>query len=161
MFSPGVSGIFGLGPNSSALSSVHQCAPQLIAHTGDGNFSATVFGGYLSTKPSGENFTYGMALSLNTGSSSSDGGYLHLIQPDDSFFQGDIAWKTMQTFNTTSLNTDFYVELDSWTLTTSNGNISRSGSLVTAIDPIYEVLIFPQQDARSCCPFSSVFLCKT
>ncbi|SJL17364.1 uncharacterized protein ARMOST_20914 [Armillaria ostoyae] len=132
MFSPGVSGIFGLGPNSR-----------------DGNFSATVFGGYLSTQPSGENFTYGMALSPNTGSSSSDGGYLHLVQPDNSFFQGDIAWKTMQTFNTTSLNTDFYIELDSWTLTTSNGNISRTGSLVTAIDPIYEALIFPQQDAGS------------
>ncbi|PBK61085.1 acid protease [Armillaria solidipes] len=132
MFSPGVSGIFGLGPNSR-----------------DGNFSATVFGGYLSTKPSGENFTYGMALSPNTGSSSSDGGYLHFVQPDNSFFQGDIAWKTMQTFNTTSLNTDFYIELDSWTLTTSNGNISRTGSLVTAIDPIYEALIFPQQDAGS------------
>ncbi len=66
----------------------------------------------------------------------------------------------MQTFNTTSLNTDFYIELDSWTLTTSNGNISRTGSLVTAIDPIYGALIFPQQDAGSLCPFSSVFLYK-
>ncbi|KAK0471201.1 aspartic peptidase domain-containing protein [Armillaria novae-zelandiae] len=131
MFSPGVSGIFGLGPNSR-----------------DGNFSATVFGGYLSTKPSGENFTYGMALSPNTGPSS-DGGYLHLIQPDNSFFQGDITWKTMQTYNATNLNTDFYIELDSWTLTTGSGNISRTGSLITAIDPICEALIFPQQDAGS------------
>ncbi|KAK0482989.1 aspartic peptidase domain-containing protein, partial [Armillaria luteobubalina] len=138
MFSPGVSGIFGLGPNSSALSPIFR----------GGNFSATVFGGYLSTKPSGENFTYGMALSPNTGSSS-DGGYLHLIQPDNSFFRGDIAWKTMQTFNDTSLNTDFYIELDSWTLTTSSGNISRTGSLIAAIDPLYEALIFPQQDAGS------------
>ncbi|KAK0468937.1 hypothetical protein IW261DRAFT_1425990 [Armillaria novae-zelandiae] len=125
--------------------------------SGNRNFSTTVFGGYLSTKPSGENFTYGMTLSHNTGSSS-DGGYLHLIQPDNSFFQGDIAWKTMQTFNATSLNTDFYIELDSWTLTTGSGNVSRTGSLITAIDPIYETLIFPQQDAGSLCPFSSVLL---
>ncbi|KAK0189337.1 aspartic peptidase domain-containing protein [Armillaria mellea] len=132
MFSPGVSGIFGLGPSSR-----------------DENFSATVFGGYLSTQHSGENFTYGMALSPNTGFSS-DGGYLHLVQPDNSFFQGEISWKTMQTFNTTSLNTDFYIELDSCTLTTGNGNnISRTGGLVTVIDPIYEALIFPQQDAGS------------
>ncbi|KAK0471213.1 hypothetical protein IW261DRAFT_1671210 [Armillaria novae-zelandiae] len=131
MFSPGVSSIFGLGPNSR-----------------NRNFSTTVFGGYLSTKPSGENFTYGMTLSHNTGSSS-DGGYLHLIQPDNSFFEGDIAWKTMQTFSATSLNADFYIKLDSWTLTTGSGNVSRTGSLITAIDPIHEALIFPQQDAGS------------
>ncbi|KAK0471227.1 hypothetical protein IW261DRAFT_1572278 [Armillaria novae-zelandiae] len=55
----------------------------------------------------------------------------------------------MQTFNATSLNTDIYIELDSWTLTTGSGNVSRTGSLITAIDPIYETLIFPQQDAGS------------
>ncbi|KAK0482976.1 hypothetical protein EDD18DRAFT_1432712 [Armillaria luteobubalina] len=110
MFSLGISGIFGLGPNSSALSSIIS-APRLITRTGDGNFSATVFGGYLAMKPCSENFTHGMALSSNT--ALSDRGYLRLIQPDDSFFQGDIAWNTMQTFNDTSLNTDFYIELDS------------------------------------------------
>ncbi|KAK0207986.1 aspartic peptidase domain-containing protein [Desarmillaria ectypa] len=130
MFSPGISGILGLGPNSR-----------------DGNFNATIFGGYLSGQPAGENFTYGMALSPNTGSSS-NGGYLHLIQPETSYYQGNVAWKEMQTFNTSSLDTDFYINLDSWTLTTSNGNISRSGNLVTAIDPVYNALILPQQDAN-------------
>ncbi|KAK0232884.1 aspartic peptidase domain-containing protein [Armillaria fumosa] len=129
MFSPGISGILGLGPNSR-----------------DGNFNATVFGGYLSGQPAGENFTYGMALSPNTGSSN-DGGYLHLIHPDPSYYQGNVAWKEMQTFNTSSLDTDFYINLDSWTLTTANGNVSRSGNLVTAIDPVYDALVLPQQDA--------------
>lgn len=129
MFSPGISGILGLGPNSR-----------------DGNFNATVFGGYLSGQPAGENFTYGMALSPNTGSSN-DGGYLHLIHPEPSYYQGNVAWKDMQTYNTSSLDTDFYINLDSWTLTTANGNVSRSGNLVTAIDPIYDALVFPQQDA--------------
>ncbi|KAK0456829.1 aspartic peptidase domain-containing protein [Armillaria borealis] len=131
MFSPGISGILGLGPNSR-----------------DGNFNATVFGGYLSGQPAGENFTYGMALSPNTGSSN-NGGYLHLIHPEPSYYQGNVAWKEMQTFNTSSLDTDFYINLDSWTLTTGNGNVSRSGNLVTAIDPIYHALVFPQQDASS------------
>ncbi|SJL05356.1 uncharacterized protein ARMOST_08723 [Armillaria ostoyae] len=114
--------------------------------TRDGNFNATVFGGYLSGQPAGENFTYGMALSPNTGSSN-NGGYLHLIHPEPSYYQGNVAWKEMQTFNTSSLDTDFYINLDSWTLTTGNGNVSRSGNLVTAIDPIYHALVFPQQDA--------------
>ncbi|PBL01378.1 acid protease [Armillaria gallica] len=129
MFSPGISGILGLGPNSR-----------------DGNFNATVFGGYLSGQPAGDNFTYGMALSPNTGSSN-NGGYLHLIHPEPSYYQGNVAWKEMQTFNTSSLDTDFYINLDSWTLTTGNGNVSRSGNLVTAIDPIYHALVLPQQDA--------------
>ncbi|KAK0198109.1 aspartic peptidase domain-containing protein [Armillaria mellea] len=128
MFSPGISGF------------------QLTSFAGDGNFNATVFGGYLSGQPAGENFTYGMALSPNTGSSN-DGGYLHLIHPEPSYYQGNVAWKEMQTFNTSSLDTDFYINLDSWTLTTDNGNVSRSGNLVTAIDPIYHALVFPQQDA--------------
>ncbi|KAK0446480.1 uncharacterized protein EV420DRAFT_1716099 [Desarmillaria tabescens] len=100
--------------------------------SGDGNFNATIFGGYLSGQPAGENFTYGMALSPNTGSSS-NGGYLHLIQPETSYYQGNVAWKTMQTFNTSSLDTDFYINLDSWTLTTANGNVSRSGDLDASV----------------------------
>lgn len=62
----------------------------------------------------------------------------------------------MQTFNTSSLDTDFYINLDSWTLTTGNGNVSRSGNLVTAIDPIYHALVLPQQDASVLCQFSLV-----
>ncbi|KAK0506559.1 hypothetical protein EDD18DRAFT_1374833 [Armillaria luteobubalina] len=53
----------------------------------------------------------------------------------------------MQTFNTSSLYTDFYINLNSWTLTIANGNVSHSGNLITAIDLIYNAFAFPRQDA--------------
>ncbi|KAK0446528.1 aspartic peptidase domain-containing protein [Desarmillaria tabescens] len=134
LFSPGHTGIIGLGTNAR-----------------DGNFSATVFGGWLSQNPSQTNFSFGMALNqapddtqATASDSDSDGGLFHWLEPDPSYYSGDVAWKNMVPSNSSSIAADFHVTMDSWTFTTSLGNSSQSGDLVTLIDPMYSTMTFPQ-----------------
>ncbi|KAK0506673.1 aspartic peptidase domain-containing protein [Armillaria luteobubalina] len=132
LISPGHSGIIGLGTNSR-----------------DDDFDATVFGGFLSSHPSQTNFSFGMALNqapddTQSIASDSDGGVFHWFQPDPSFYDGDVAWKNMVPSNSSSLAADFHVMMDSWTFTTSLGNSSQSGDLVTLLDPMYSTMTFPQ-----------------
>ncbi|KAK0475143.1 aspartic peptidase domain-containing protein [Armillaria novae-zelandiae] len=135
LISPGHTGIIGLGTNSR-----------------DGDFDATVFGGFLSSHPSQTNFSFGMALNqapddTQSIASDSDGGVFHWFQPDPSYYDGDVAWKNMVPSNSSSLAADFQVGMDSWTFTTSLGNSSQSGDLVTLIDPMYSTMTFPQRSA--------------
>ncbi|KAK0207868.1 aspartic peptidase domain-containing protein [Desarmillaria ectypa] len=134
LFSPGHSGIIGLGTNAR-----------------DGNFDATVFGGWLSRNPSQTNFSFGMALNqapddtqAMASDSDLDGGVFHWLEPDPSYYNGDVAWKNMVPSNSSSLAADFHVMMDSWTFTTSLGNSSQSGDLVTLIDPMFSTMTFPQ-----------------
>ncbi|KAK0197908.1 aspartic peptidase domain-containing protein [Armillaria mellea] len=132
LISPGHTGIIGLGTNAR-----------------DGDFDATVFGGFLSQNPSQTNFSFGMALNQAPDDTQaiapdSDGGVFHWFQPDPSYYDGDVAWKNMVPSNSSSLAADFHVIMDSWTFTTSLGNSSQSGDLVTLIDPMYSTMTFPQ-----------------
>ncbi|SJL03208.1 uncharacterized protein ARMOST_06556 [Armillaria ostoyae] len=132
LISPGHTGIIGLGTNAR-----------------NGDFDATVFGGWLSKNPSQTNFSFGMALNqapddTQSIASDSDGGVFHWFQPDPSYYDGDVAWKSMVPSNSSSLAADFHVMMDSWTFTTSLGNSSQSGDLVTLIDPMYSTMTFPQ-----------------
>ncbi|KAJ3709465.1 aspartic peptidase domain-containing protein [Lentinula raphanica] len=128
LFSPGISGVFGLGTNGR-----------------NGDFSATVFSGWLSRNPGKTNFTYGMMLNPPW-DSGTDGGVLHWQSPDTASFEGDVAWKSMSTSNSTSLQSDWYITMDSLSFTDSDDSVtvSRSGELVTAVDPFEAPLIFPQ-----------------
>ncbi|PBK89254.1 acid protease [Armillaria gallica] len=132
LIAPGHTGIIGLGTNAR-----------------DGDFDATVFGGFLSQNPSQTNFSFGMALNqapddTQSIAHDSDGGVFHWFQPDPSYYDGDVAWKNMVPSNSSSLAADFHVMMDSWTFTTSLGNSSQSGDLVTLIDPMYSTMTFPQ-----------------
>ncbi|KAJ3768122.1 aspartic peptidase domain-containing protein [Lentinula raphanica] len=135
LFSPGISGVFGLGTNGR-----------------NGDFSATVFSGWLSRNPGKTNFTYGMMLNPPW-DSGTDGGVLHWQSPDTASFEGDVAWKSMSTSNSTSLQSDWYITMDSLSFTDSDDSVtvSRSGELVTAVDPFEAPLIFPQALTGAIC----------
>lgn len=134
VFSQDVSGIFGLGTNSR-----------------DGNFSDTVFAGWLSRNPSESAFTYGMALNPPR-KSSSDGGILHWVAPDTSFYKGSVSWKDMLPSNATSVNADWTVQLDSLSFSDAAINISRQNNDLKAIvDPYFTNIYIPQSLAGSIC----------
>ncbi|KAJ3713515.1 hypothetical protein C8R42DRAFT_287960 [Lentinula raphanica] len=118
----------------------------------NGDFSATVFSGWLSRNPGKTNFTYGMMLNPPW-DSGTDGGVLHWQSPDTASFEGDVAWKSMSTSNSTSLQSDWYITMDSLSFTDSDDSVtvSRSGELVTAVDPFEAPLIFPQALTGAIC----------
>ncbi|KAJ4485470.1 aspartic peptidase domain-containing protein [Lentinula aciculospora] len=121
-----------------------------IKHVGrNGDFSATVFSGWLSRNPGKTNFTYGMMLNPPW-DSGTNGGVLHWQSPDASNYEGDVVWKSISAFNSTSLQSDWFITMDSLSITNGgNVTISQSGELVTAIDPFESAVIFPQTIARA------------
>lgn len=158
--SSGISGLIGLGMNSG------------------GNFSDTVFGGWLGRNPARSNFSYGMQLNKPSGNESTlDGGLLHWITPDTTAYQGDVAYKKMQPRNTTTtstnaaasngstdvtsgagdhtLNADWVLDLDSFAFNAGTGTLSQSSSGMKAIlDPYYPDIYFPQVFSKLICASS-------
>ncbi|KAK0504551.1 aspartic peptidase domain-containing protein [Armillaria luteobubalina] len=129
--SSGFSGVVGLGSNAR-----------------DGNFGASFAGNWLSQNPTRSNFTY--AFALDSPRSGTNGGMLHLLAQDNSSFQGDVTWKPMSDFNSSSTNSDWSVNLDGWSFQSGgSGKISQSGDLVAVLDPFFATIRFPQAQARS------------
>ncbi|KAE9409410.1 acid protease [Gymnopus androsaceus JB14] len=127
LFSPGISGVFGLGTNGR-----------------NGDFSATIFSGWLSRNPGQTSFTYGMMLNPPF-PESTDGGVLHWQSPDPAAYEGDVVWKPISDFNSTSLQSDWFITMDSLSFTNGgNTTISRSGDLITTVDPFDSAIVFPQ-----------------
>ncbi|KAJ3751095.1 aspartic peptidase domain-containing protein [Lentinula detonsa] len=127
LFSPSISGVFGLGTNGR-----------------NGDFSATVFSGWLSRNPGKKNFTYGMMLNPPW-DSGANGGVLHWQSPDTALFEDDVVWKAMSAFNSTSLQSDWFISMDSLSFTNGGAvTVSQSGDLITAVDPFESAIIFPQ-----------------
>ncbi|KAJ3812729.1 aspartic peptidase domain-containing protein, partial [Lentinula aff. lateritia] len=127
LFSPGIFDVLGLGTNGR-----------------NGDFSATVYSGWLSRNPGKINFTFGMMLNPPW-NSETDGGVLHWQSPDTASYEGNVVWKTMLSSNSTSLQTDWFITMDSLYFESGgNVNISQSGELTTAVDPFESALIFPQ-----------------
>lgn len=89
--------------------------------------------------------------------SSNDGGVLHWIQPDQNAYDNaNVVWKDMvpmnpSNFNATGLTYDFYITMDRWTLSVNNLTLTRSGDLVTVLDPIVQSAIFPQEETTLIC----------
>ncbi|KIK68730.1 hypothetical protein GYMLUDRAFT_732025 [Collybiopsis luxurians FD-317 M1] len=145
VFSPNISGIMGLGTNSR-----------------EGRFNVTPMAYWLNLNPGQQNFSFGLALNIPS-STSSNGGTLHWTAPDKNSYQGDIAWKPLIPFsslssssanttgNTSSINADSFVEMDSWVFQGSNSvNVSDgAGNLLVVVDPSFMDLVFPQSQARS------------
>ncbi|KAK0454758.1 aspartic peptidase domain-containing protein [Armillaria borealis] len=131
MPSSGFSGVVGLGSNAR-----------------DGNFGASFAGNWLSQHPTRDNFTY--AFALDSPHSGTNGGMLHLLAQDSSAFKGDVTWKPMSDFNSSSTNSDWSVNMDGWSFESGDsGKLSQSGDLVAVLDPFFATIRFPQAQARS------------
>lgn len=123
------SGVLGLGSNAR-----------------DGNFRASLGGNWLSQHPTRINFTYAFA-PVSSHSSGTNGGMLHLLAQDSS---GDVIWKPMSAFNSSSTNSDWSVNMDGWSFESGdNGKISQNGDLMAVLDPFFATVRFPQAQARS------------
>ncbi|KAJ3724315.1 aspartic peptidase domain-containing protein [Lentinula guzmanii] len=108
LFSPGISGVFGLGTN--------------------GRNELHIWNDAKSPWDSGTN-----------------GGVLHWQSPDTALFEDDVVWKTMSAFNSTSLQSDWFISMDSLSFTNGGAvTVSQSGDLITAVDPFESAIIFPQ-----------------
>ncbi|KAJ3783820.1 aspartic peptidase domain-containing protein [Lentinula aff. detonsa] len=135
IFSSDISGIMGIGTNSR-----------------EGLFNETPMAFWLANNPGQTNFSYGLALNSpnDASSSSNDAGTLHWLAPDEDFYEGDIVWKSLITSNSTNtVNADSFIEMDSWNYQGNGVNISDYTGLVTAVDPLFNDLVFPQNQARS------------
>ncbi|KAJ7771947.1 aspartic peptidase domain-containing protein [Mycena maculata] len=131
-FSPNVSGMLGMG-----------MAP----------FADSPAANWLARNPDQPTFSYGMALNPPS-NFTTDGGVLHWLQPDQSFYEGEVQQKTMLTANASNSNlSSWFVEMDEWSATGSSSspfNITQSGvQLLTFLDPLYASIVFPQGAARS------------
>jgi hypothetical protein len=119
-------------------------------------FADSPAAGWLSRNPAQPAFSYGMALNPPSASNSSgSGGELHWLQPDASFYEGEVTWKTMVTANASNpanMST-WFVEMDAFSVSGPPGfNISQSGTqLPTFLDPFYADIVFPQSSARAIC----------
>lgn len=90
---------------------------------------------------------------------STDGGVLHWQSPDPAAYEGDVVWKPISDFNSTSLQSDWFITMDSLSFTNGgNTTISRSGDLITTVDPFDSAIVFPQSVTGSIC--QSVFARK-
>ncbi|KAJ6569550.1 aspartic peptidase domain-containing protein [Mycena capillaripes] len=132
-FSPGVSGTIGMGLTP---------------------FTDSPAANWLARNPAQPVFSYGIALNPPSPSNASgDGGVLHWLQPDTSFYQGDIAWKPMLAANASvpSNMSSWFVEMDAWSVAgPPSFNISQSGTqLLAFLDPFYGSIVFPQSAARA------------
>lgn len=117
----------------------------------NGDFSATVYSGWLTRNPGKTNFTFGMMLNPPR-NSGTDGGVLHWQSPDTASYEGNVVWKSMLNSNSTSLQTDWFITMDSLSFESGgNVNVSQSGELTTAVDPFESALIFPQAIAGAIC----------
>ncbi len=121
-------------------------------NAGDGNFGASFAGNWLSKNPTRDNFTY--AFALDSPHSGTNGGMLHLLAQDSSAFKGDVTWKPMSDFNSSSTNSDWSVNMDGWSFESGDsGKLSQNGDLVAVLDPFFATIRFPQAQARSICEF--------
>lgn len=118
---------------------------------------------WLANNPAQTNFSYGLALNSpnDASSSSNDAGALHWLAPDENSYEGDITWKTQIASNSSStVNADSFVEMDSWNFRGDGVNISAYTGLLTVVDPLFNDLVFPQNEARTICgpvPSFSIF----
>ncbi|KAH8120729.1 acid protease [Phellopilus nigrolimitatus] len=155
LFSEVTSGLIGLGTNANG-------------ETGD--FSDTVFGGWLTRNPTHDNFTLGMNLQPPTFTSDDDegnGGLLHWVVPDSSAYEGPITWNIANTSSAavgtsstdgvsgTTLNSglelpesDWTIELDGWAASISGASVASSNKSQALIEPFFPDIYFPVSQAN-------------
>ena len=115
LFSEVTSGLFGLGTNANGAS---------------GNFSDTVFGGFLARNPDQNNFTFGMDLKPAIFTSDNDtgnGGVLHWLVPDSKAY--DASQVTWTTASVSSSQADVGTSNDT-SGTTANSNPTSNAQFI-------------------------------
>ncbi|EKM60494.1 uncharacterized protein PHACADRAFT_246482, partial [Phanerochaete carnosa HHB-10118-sp] len=124
------------------------------------SFIDSIYGQFLNRTPSQDNFTFGMMLNSpptqGNSSAGSDGGVLHWMSPDESFFDASkVTFKTVTapdgasnaSGTTVGGGQDWTVELDGWVTTTGNNRIINQDSVVAIVDPLYEGIYLPHDQA--------------
>lgn len=94
-----------------------------------------------------------MALNART-NSSSDGGVLHWLAPDPTFYKGEVSWRNITPFNrTAAINTDWFVLMDGWGFMGNRvyNAAHGGGGLKAFLDPWLPLLVFPHGDASQIC----------
>lgn len=138
-FNSAASGIIGLGTKT---------AP---------DFSDTFLGGLFSSHPDFNSFSYGMALNGAT-SGNADGGVLHLVSTDPSFYSGDVATLPVVSTGNQSTSSDtneWTVQLKSWKLQTPSGlSVGNTIGGLALVQPYTPNIILPQNEARALCESS-------
>ncbi|THH09422.1 hypothetical protein EW145_g2033 [Phellinidium pouzarii] len=155
LFSNVTSGLVGLGTNANGAA---------------GDFLDTIFGQWLADHPTHDNFTFGMALQPPIFTSDDDtgnGGILHWVVPDSNAYVGNVSWNTADVSSAivgspTSSNgvsdtvantspelpeSDWTIEMDGWTVTTSETIVSNSSKAQTVVEPFIPDIMFPQGQA--------------
>ena len=130
-------------------------------------------GQWLRANPQADSFTFGMALnspvaqaalrgvpSSNATGGSTDlagtpAGVVHMLQPDrSSFVDSSIAWAQVNnSLNAQDDPQDWTVAFDGWTLVTDDGTNSHTKQITANIDPLYQGLYLPLDQAsliRTC-----------
>lgn len=111
-------------------------------------------GNWLSQHPESTQFSYGLALnSPHSSSAQQEGGELHLLAPDPNAFTGEITWKNMSTFGSDARDSDWYIEMDSWSFQSARSGQLRQSNLRAVMDPFLAPMRFPSTHARSICMF--------
>lgn len=171
LFSDETSGLFGLGTNANGA---------------NGDFSATVFGGFLARNPDQNNFTFGMDLKPATFTSDDDtgnGGVLHWLVPDaKSYDVSSVKWTTASVSSSqadagTSDNStgttanpdaddansqfvlpesDWTIEIDGWAVTAGGATVSNTTSAQAVVEPYFSNIYFPDSQANLLCESSVV-----
>ncbi|KAJ7102513.1 aspartic peptidase domain-containing protein [Mycena belliarum] len=137
-FSPGISGVIGVG-----------MAP----------FADTPAANWLARNPAQAAFAFGLALTAPArANASSDGGALHWLQPDADAYVGAVAWTPMRAAAAAAAGpganvSSWFVEMDAWSVAGGPAapfNVSQRGTQMLAfMDPYYASIVFPQSAARA------------
>lgn len=162
----GISGFLGLGTNRGpAPNGTNVYKPA---------FLDSIFGQWLKTHPTAENFTFGMLLEppvmtpKNFSSpdtkiplpTKSSAGTLHWLETDPSFYRSDqVSYATVDYGLASSMSSvtdpqDWVVGFDGWTATVTTGGkattqVSLRDTITANVDPMYQGIYIPLTQATT------------
>ena len=125
-----------------------------------GEFSDTIYGGWLQRNPAHNNFSFGMALTAPD-SGTDDGGVIHWVVPDSSAVSGTVTTRNtvasagISSDNNTSSfslpDNDWTIQMDGWGLNVGSSTISNFTSTYAVLEPYFPSMYFPTTQAQQLC----------
>ena len=158
--SPGTdSDVFGAGLNISGIAGFGQSNVQ---HPTD-----TLVGQYLVSHPNVSNIVFGMALNAPPaeGGSESDGGNIHLFNPDPNFFEGEIFNTPVATIqqqqNFGELppqigSYDWTVQMQGWTFQSNDKRVTGGSGVYATVEPAFPYIMLTDSDVKNICTWTPV-----
>lgn len=93
-----------------------------------------------------------MALNAPFESDKANGGVLHWLEPDSSFYEGNATFQNV--ISNPNSTSDWVVQMNGWTFSSGGKSISNAGqTFETAVDPFYNNIYIPQDEAQLICKF--------